>query len=211
MKAQEDCHHRSSDIVVGDEVLVNVLKFDRHAFSTIHKLVQLYAGPFRVIAAVGSNAFKVDLPTKLLDKRIHNVFNVSQLKKYRSETPLLDAIKNNTDSLVDPPQLPLDDHDDLHEPIAAEDPSDMSPRLSHHPTHSYASQRIPPNPREDVKLHPFYFHSACRLLQFKPTVDIFASGAHRQIGRYYTLDPNDRNAAYFKAFSISWTDAVRHP
>jgi len=62
MKAKEDRHHRSSDIVVGDEVLVNVRKFDRPSFSTIHKLMQSYAGPFRVIAVIGSNAFKVELP-----------------------------------------------------------------------------------------------------------------------------------------------------
>jgi len=48
MKMQEDRHHRSSDIVVGDEVLFNVRKFDWTAFSTIHKLMQSYAGPFRV-------------------------------------------------------------------------------------------------------------------------------------------------------------------
>ena len=46
MKMQEDRHHRSSDIVVGDEVLNNVQKFDWPAFSTIHKLMQSYAGPF---------------------------------------------------------------------------------------------------------------------------------------------------------------------
>ena len=80
MKAQEDLHHGSSNIVACDEVLVNVRKFDLHAFSTIHKLMQSYAGPFRGIATVGINAFKVELPPDILDKRIHSVFNVSKLK-----------------------------------------------------------------------------------------------------------------------------------
>jgi len=61
MKAKEDRHHHSSYIGVGDEVLVNVRKFDRHAFSSIHKWMQSYSRHFRVIAAVDNNAFKVKL------------------------------------------------------------------------------------------------------------------------------------------------------
>ena len=40
MKTQEDRYHRSSDIDVGDEVLVNVQKCDRPVFSSIHTTVQ---------------------------------------------------------------------------------------------------------------------------------------------------------------------------
>ena len=48
-----------------------------------------YAGPFRVIAQIGANAFKLELTMDLLERKVHNVFNVSQLKKYHSATPLL--------------------------------------------------------------------------------------------------------------------------
>ena len=173
--------------------------------------MQTYAGYSRVINAVGRNAFKVKLPLELLDKLIHNVFSVSQLKQCRSKTHHLDPIKNSSDSFVRPPHLPPDETDYLDEPVAEAETTDMSPEISHISTqsHSDASQRIPPNLREDVKIHPFYFHRACRLLKFKPTVDLFASAAHHQIERYYTLDFHDRNAAGVNAFSISWTDEFR--
>ena len=131
------------------------------------------------------------------------------MKKCRSKTPPLDAIKHVPDSLVEPSQLTLDEPEDLHEPIADVEPSDVPPGILSRPTHSEASQRVPPNPRGDVKLHPFYFHSACRLLKFKPTVDLFASAANHQIARHYTLDTHDRNAACVDAFIISWTDEFR--
>ena len=204
MKQQDDPHHRSSDIVVGDEVLVNVRKVDRPAFISFHKLMQTYARHLRAIAAVSNNAFEVELPPELLDKRLHNVFNVSQLNKYRSQTPLLDAIDNSSDSLDEPPHLPLDEPDDLHEPIAAAETTDVSHEISHLPTQSHydASQPTPPNSRQDVKLHPFNFPSACRFLKYKPTVDIFSSAPHHQIARYYTVDHHDCNAEGVKAFSI---------
>ena len=43
-----------------------------------------------VIEKIGFNAFKLELTMELLERKVHNVFNVSQLKKYHSATPLLD-------------------------------------------------------------------------------------------------------------------------
>jgi len=76
-------------------------------------------------------------------------------------------------------------------------------------SHSNGLQSIPTNTREDAELPTFYFHIGCRIFKFKPTVDIIASAAHDRIARYYTLDPQYRNAAGVKAFRISWTDEVR--
>ena len=49
------------------------------------KLQPLYIGPFRVIRAVGYNAFKLDLPVTL---RVHTVFNVSLLWWYMGDRML---------------------------------------------------------------------------------------------------------------------------
>ena len=92
METQQNFHHCSSDITGCDEILVNVRKFERPAFTSIHMLMRLYTVHFRVITAFGNNALKIDLPTELLYKRIHNVFNVSQWKKYRSKAARLHAI-----------------------------------------------------------------------------------------------------------------------
>ena len=40
-------------------------------------------------------------------------------------------------------------------------------------------------------------------------MDLFASAAHHQIARYYTLYAHDRNAAGVDSLDISWTDEVR--
>ena len=47
--------------------------------------------PFDVLARVAPNAYKLALPLDLLARNIHSVLNVSQLKIYRSATPLFDA------------------------------------------------------------------------------------------------------------------------
>ena len=58
-------------------------------------------------------------------------------------------------------------------------------------------------------LSPFFFHSACKALKFKPSVDLFANAAHHQLPRYFTIDPRDRNAAGVNAFSVSWASEKR--
>ncbi len=49
------------------------------------KLFVKYSGPFLISAAVGKNAFKLDLPATV---NIHHVFHVSQLKRYLADDTL---------------------------------------------------------------------------------------------------------------------------
>nr|GEW12159.1 reverse transcriptase domain-containing protein [Tanacetum cinerariifolium] len=47
----------------------------------------VYVGPFKVVARVGSIAYKLDLPEEL--SRVHNTFHVSNLKKCYANEPLV--------------------------------------------------------------------------------------------------------------------------
>ena len=47
------------------------------------KLKPLWVGPFQVVHAFGTNAYKLDLPATL--KQLHPVFNVSILKRYEGQ------------------------------------------------------------------------------------------------------------------------------
>ncbi|XP_021730517.1 uncharacterized protein LOC110697459 [Chenopodium quinoa] len=44
------------------------------------KLSPKYIGPYEIIRKVGKVAYKLDLPNEL--ERVHNVFHVSQIRKY---------------------------------------------------------------------------------------------------------------------------------
>ena len=48
-----------------------------------HKLKPLWVGPFRVVRAIGTNAYELDLPATL--ERLHPLFNVSVLKHYKGQ------------------------------------------------------------------------------------------------------------------------------
>ncbi|GJR80979.1 putative reverse transcriptase domain-containing protein [Tanacetum coccineum] len=57
----------------------------------------LYIGPFKIIAKIGTVAYRLELPEKL--SRVHSTFHVSKLKKYMAEEPLaipLDEIQVTT-------------------------------------------------------------------------------------------------------------------
>ncbi|GKE22282.1 hypothetical protein Tco_1433794 [Tanacetum coccineum] len=50
------------------------------------KMDPRYIGPFKIIAKVGTVAYRLELPEKL--SRVHNTFHVSNLKKCLSDEPL---------------------------------------------------------------------------------------------------------------------------
>ncbi|GKA49607.1 hypothetical protein Tco_0742680, partial [Tanacetum coccineum] len=50
------------------------------------KLNPRYIGPFKIIAKIGTVAYRLELPEKL--SRVHNTFHVSKFKKYMAEEPL---------------------------------------------------------------------------------------------------------------------------
>ena len=74
-----NCHRRPSPIKIGDMVYLKIRLHKQLSMPTrLHpKLAAKYYGPFPVIAAVWSVAFKLQLPDAA---RIHPVFHVSQLK-----------------------------------------------------------------------------------------------------------------------------------
>ena len=53
-------------------------------------------------------------------------------------------------------------------------------------------------------LDPSMFREACRRLNFKPDIDLFASQKHHQVSRYCSLYP-DSNAFCTHVFTLDWS------
>lgn len=84
-KAYYDAGRRDVVFKEGEEVLLSTKHITLRKIgdnTTTSKLMPKWIGPFKVIQAIGKNAYKLDLPTTL---RVHNVFNVSLLKPYLSD------------------------------------------------------------------------------------------------------------------------------
>ncbi|GKF36855.1 hypothetical protein Tco_0113613, partial [Tanacetum coccineum] len=65
-------------------------------FGKREKLNPRYIGPFKIIAKVGTVAYRLELPEQLT--RVHSTFHVSKLKKCMADEPLaipLDEIQIN--------------------------------------------------------------------------------------------------------------------
>ncbi|XP_010695337.1 uncharacterized protein LOC104907999 [Beta vulgaris subsp. vulgaris] len=90
MKAAQDrqkshANQRRLDLefAIGEKVLLKisptkgVMRFTRKA-----KLSPRYIGPYEILETIGQVAYRLALPTKLA--KVHNVFHVSQLRKYIS-------------------------------------------------------------------------------------------------------------------------------
>ncbi|GJR07822.1 hypothetical protein Tco_0790474 [Tanacetum coccineum] len=80
---------------VGDRVMLKVSPWKGVIrFGKCGKLSPRYIGPFKILARIGSMAYKLELPQEL--SGIHNTFHVSNLKKHLSDENLvipLDEIK----------------------------------------------------------------------------------------------------------------------
>ena len=83
--------------MVGDNIMLSTCNMKLK--SCPEKLRTLYVGPFKVIRAVGRNAFKLDLPVAL---RVHLVFNVSLLRPNMGDRmlPAPVAIDDETEYIV---------------------------------------------------------------------------------------------------------------
>jgi hypothetical protein len=81
MKAYADGKRRPLVFREGESVLLKSTNF-RFKGATTKKLMPRYLGPFKVVKKVGEVAYKLDLPGHM---RVHPVFHVSLLEKYRSD------------------------------------------------------------------------------------------------------------------------------
>jgi Chromo (CHRromatin Organisation MOdifier) domain len=81
-KTYADQYRRKHTFQVGDSVLLAVRR-NQLPPGYSSKLSAKYMGPFPIVAAIGNNVFKLDLPATV---NIHPVFHVSQLKPYEPST-----------------------------------------------------------------------------------------------------------------------------
>ncbi|GJU29904.1 putative reverse transcriptase domain-containing protein [Tanacetum coccineum] len=86
-KSYGDRRRKPLEFQVGDKVMLKVspwkgvIRFDKRG-----KLNPRYIGPFKVIAKVGTVAYRLELPNQL--SHVHSTFHVSNLKKCISDEPL---------------------------------------------------------------------------------------------------------------------------
>ncbi|GKA46985.1 putative reverse transcriptase domain-containing protein [Tanacetum coccineum] len=86
-KSYADVRRKPLEFQVGDKVMLKVspwkgvIRFDKRG-----KLNPRYIGPFKIIAKVGTVAYRLELPKKL--SRVHSTFHVSKLKKCMADEPL---------------------------------------------------------------------------------------------------------------------------
>ena len=72
MKRQADGHRRASSFLVGDSVWLSIQHLPLEHGS--QKLAAKWAGPFRIVAAVSAEAWRLELPKQW---RLHPVFHSS--------------------------------------------------------------------------------------------------------------------------------------
>ena len=83
-KSYVDQHRTKMEFQIGEKVFLRVSLWKGiMRFGNKGKLSLRYIGPYEIIERVGPLAYKLALPPELA--RIHNVFHVSMLRRYRSD------------------------------------------------------------------------------------------------------------------------------
>ncbi|GJZ66658.1 putative reverse transcriptase domain-containing protein [Tanacetum coccineum] len=86
-KSYADRRRKPLEFQVGDKVMLKVSPWKGVIrFGKRGKLNPRYIGPFKVLAKVGTIAYRLELPDQL--SRVHSTFHVSNLKKCFSDEPL---------------------------------------------------------------------------------------------------------------------------
>nr|GEV14944.1 putative reverse transcriptase domain-containing protein [Tanacetum cinerariifolium] len=86
-KSYADVRRKPLEFQVGDKVMLKVSPWKRVIrFGKRRKLNPRYIGPFKILAKVGTVAYRLELPEQL--SRVHSTFHVSKLKKCMVDEPL---------------------------------------------------------------------------------------------------------------------------
>ena len=98
-KSYADMERKDIRYEVGEKVFLKVLPWKNvMRFGKNGKLSPRFIGPYEVIEKAGSVAYRLALPPEL--EKIHNVFHVSMLRRYRSDPShvvFLETIKQRPD------------------------------------------------------------------------------------------------------------------
>ncbi|GJZ14971.1 putative reverse transcriptase domain-containing protein [Tanacetum coccineum] len=86
-KSYADVRRKPLEFQIGDKVMLKVSPWKGVIrFGKRGKLNPRYIGPFKIIAKVGTIAYRLELPEKL--SRVHSTFHISNLKKCLADEPL---------------------------------------------------------------------------------------------------------------------------
>ena len=83
-KSYADLHRKEMDFNLGEKVFLKVSPWRGVIrFGNKGKLSPRYIGPYEIVEKIGPLAYCLALPLEL--SRIHDVFHVSMLRRYRSD------------------------------------------------------------------------------------------------------------------------------